>query len=258
MKVEKLISVLITVFGVFLIVISLLSMYNDLRVGRSLEYYLVDLFFFFLGILITAGGFRLYRRIVAYEVLTEVAVEEILHEKLRPVLEQIAFTTAEMDEIKSRLDAIASEIRSMEEKVTKAPESPAGSLVLSKIAFYVKTMMFTLFFFGIYLFLVNFILPYEPFIYVALYAVWWVFITSEFKLFNRTEAWVVLCIPILIVPTAAIVLISLIGITNVRVIVLATAVLYAYLYYLYAKRLTGVEERGVKERAKDLLKRISK
>ena len=258
MKVEKIISVLVSIFGVFILILSLLSMYNDLRIGRPLEYFLADLLFFVLGILVTAGGFRLYRRVVAYEVITEVAVEEIIHEKLKPVLEQVAFSTAEMDEIKSRLDELAKEIRSMEEKVSRVPDHPVGSIVLNRIAFYVKTMMYTLFFFGVFLFLVNFILPYEPFIYVALYAIWWVFVTSEFGLFNRMEAWVVLCIPILIVPTAAIVLTALVGLVTVRVIVFVTAVVYAYAYYLYAKRISGAGEEGVREKAREILKKITK
>ncbi len=260
MKVEKIIVVFVVLLGFFLLFVSLVSMYNDFSAGRTLEYYIADIFFFTISLLIVAGGLRLYKRVIAYEALTEMAFDEILYEKLKPILEQIAFSTAELDELKTKLDAIESEIRSIEDRVLKAPEVPAGSIVLQKVAFYVKTIMFTLFFFGVYLFMINFIIPYESFLYVVLYLIWWIFITSEFKLFGKTEAWVVLCIPILVVPSASIVLNALFGIATVRIVVFATAVLYAYLYYLYARKIAVASSDMdiLSEKAKEILRRILK
>jgi len=260
MKVEKIIVVFAILLGFFLLFVSLVSMYNDLSAGRPLEYYIADIFFFTISLLIVAGGLRLYKRIIAYEALTEMAFDEILYEKLKPILEQIAFSTAELNELKTKLDAIESEIRSIEDRVLKAPEVPASSIVLQKVAFYVKTIMFTLFFFGAYLFMINFIIPYESFLYVVLYLIWWIFITSEFKLFGKTEAWVVLCIPILVVPSASIVLNALFGITTVRIVVFATAVLYAYLYYFYARKIAvASSDMDIpSEKAKEILRRILK
>ncbi len=260
MKVEKIIVVFTILLGFFLLFVSLVSMYNDLSAGRSLEYYIADLFFFTISLLIIAGGLRLYKRILAYEALTEIAFDEILYEKLKPILEQIAFSTAELDALKAKLDVIESEIKNIEDKVLRAPEAPAGSIVLQKVAFYVKTIMFTLFFFGVYLFMINFIIPYESFLYIVLYLIWWIFITNEFKLFGKTEAWVVLCIPILIVPSASIILNALFGITTVRIVVFATAVLYAYFYYLYARKIAVVssEMDVLSEKAKEILRKILK
>ncbi len=259
MKIEKIVVIFVTLLGFFLLFVSLVSMYNDLTFRRPLEYYVADIFFFAISLLIVAGGMRLYKRILAYEALEEIAVEEILYEKLKPVLEQVAFSTMELDELKTKLETIEREIRTMEDRVTKAPEKAVEALMIQKVTFYVKTIMFTLFFFGVYLFMLNFIIPYENFFYIVLYLIWWVFITSEFDLFNRTEAWVVFSVPILVVPSATIALDTLIGITAVRILVFVTAVLYAYLYYVYAKRLAfSPGEEIVPERTKELLRRILK
>ncbi len=260
-QVEKAVVILITLLGFGMLILSLASLYNDLSTEKSPEYYVIDFLFFALSLILIGGGIRLYKRMLAYEALTDVVLDELLYDRLKPLLEQVAFSTAEMDEVKTKLSKIESEIRNIEEKVVKAPEAPSETLVVRKVTFYVKTIMVAMFFFGFYLFMVNFILPYEVFLYVILYIIWWAFITSEFNIFDRMDAWIILCIPILIVPSAAIVLDAVFGIVTARVVVFWTAILYAYLYYRYAKKIAVLpkeEEWDFSAKAREIVKRIRK
>ncbi len=259
-QIEKVVIAFITLLGFVILLLSLISLYNDLSSGRPPQYYVVDFLFFAFGLLLVGGGLRLYKRVLAYEALTDVVLDELLYDRLKPLLEQVAFSTAEIDEVKAKLSEIESEIRNMEEKVVKAPEIPAEEIVMRRITFYVKTVMVAMFFFGFYLFLINFVLPYEVFLYVVLYVIWWAFITGEFNLFDRMDAWIILCLPILIVPSAGIILNAVFGIVTARVVVFWTAVMYAYLYYRYAKRLavSPKEELGVAESVSKILKKMKR
>ncbi len=227
---EKIVVFIVIFVGLGMLAVSLVSLYNDLSLEKGVIYYVVDLIFFAFSVFLIGGGIRLYRRILAYEALADVIVDEVLYERLKPLLEQIAFSTAEMDEVKAKLSEIENELKRLESIEHKAP-------TVGNVVFYVKTIMVAMFFFGFYLFMINFILPYEVFLYVVLYVIWWAFITQEFRLLDRMEAWIVLCIPILIVPSASIIIDSLFGMVAARAVVFWSAVIYAYLYYLYAKKL---------------------
>ena len=259
-QVEKVVVIFVMLIGFGMLIISLVSMYNDLSTGKPPEYYVVDFLFFSFSLVLIGGGLRLYKRMLAYEALADAVFDDILYNRLKPLLEQVAFSTAEIDEVKTKLSEIESEIRNIEERVAKG-SAPGETLLVRKITFYVKTIMVAMFFFGIYLFMINFILPYEVFLYVVLYIIWWVFITSEFNIFDKMDAWIILCIPILIVPSAAIILNAVFGIVTARVIVFWTALLYAYLYYRYAKKIAVLpkeEEWDFSAKAREIMKKIMK
>ncbi len=236
---EKIVVFIVIITGFGMLTVSLASLYNDLSLERGVMYYAVDFMFFAFSVLLIGGGIRLYRRILAYEALADVIVDEVLYERLKPLLEQIAFSTVEIDEVKTKLSEIENELKRIESAEYKVP-------AVGNVMFYIKTIMVAMFFFGFYLFMINFILPYEVFLYVVLYVIWWAFITQEFRLFDRMEAWVVLCIPILIVPSASIIIDSIFGMVAARAVAFWSAVVYAYLYYLYAKKLATSPREPIK------------
>ncbi len=235
---EKAVVFLSMFLGFGLLVLSLASMYNDLSNGKPVVYYVVDLGFFTLSLLIVGGSLRLYRRILAYEALTDAIVDDLLYNRLKPLLEQIAFSTAEIDEVRTKLAEIENELRGLEDRMVK------GGAEVTGVTFYVKAIAVAMIYFGIFLFMINFVLPFEVFMYVVFYVIWWGFITQEFNLYDRMDAWIILSIPLLIVPTASIIIESVFGIVAARAVVFWTSLIYAYVYYRYAKRLkVGVEGR---------------
>ena len=227
---EKIVILLMLLFGLGVLFLSLVSMYNDLSASRPIMYYVVDMGIFTLSLLIAGGALRLYRRVLAYEALADAVVDDLLYNRLKPLLEQIAFSTAEMDEVRTKLAEIESELRGLEERMVRETPEAIG------VTFYVKAIAVAMIYFGIFLFMINFVLPYEVFMYVVFYVIWWGFITQEFKLYDRMDAWIILSIPLLIVPTASIIIESVFGIVTARAVVFWTSLIYAYIYYRYARR----------------------
>ena len=234
---EKIVIFLTLLLGIGMLFLSLVSMYNDLSANRPIMYYVVDMGFFTLSLLIIGGALRLYKRVLAYEALADAIVDDVLYNRLKPLLEQIAFSTAEIDEVRTKLSEIESELRGLEERMVRGAPETVG------VTFYVKTIAVAMIYFGIFLFMINFVLPYEVFMYVVFYVIWWGFITQEFKLYDRMDAWIILSIPLLIVPTASIIIESVFGIVTARAVVFWTSLIYAYVYYRYARR-QGIKVSG--------------
>jgi len=246
MKLEKAVIALMLILGICLFIISLISMYNDFSTNKPMDYIFVDVAFLLLAAVITGGGLKLYRKLVMFSVVTQSAFEEVIYSNLRPFLQELAFSTAEFNEVKARVSGLERKISHMEEELTKpieyeVPAAPADVFTLRKTAFYMRTIVVSFFFFGTYLFLLDFNLPNEPYLYTLLYMYWWVFITKEFNLFSRVESWVILGIPILLVPAGALILRAVLGIAPLMGLIFMTTVAYAYLYYHYARTLT-IEE----------------
>ncbi len=247
MKIEKAVIAIMVLIGIFVFLISLVSMYNDFTQGRNLGYLTVDLAFLLFSAVLIGGGLKLYRKLVMFSVVTQSAFEEVVYTNLRPLLREIAFSTTELDEMKTRVSSLERKITHMEDELTSPMdygkrEAPTEMFMFRKTAFYMRTMVVALFFFGTYLFLLDFNIPNEPYLYTLMYVYWWVFITKEFDLFSRIESWVILGIPILLVPAGALILRTVAGIAFLMGLIFVTVVVYAYLYYQYARTLT-VETR---------------
>lgn len=250
MKIEKAVIAIMVLIGVLVFLVSLVSMYNDFTQGRNLGYLIVDLAFLLFSAVLIGGGLKLYRKLMMFSVVTQSAFEEVVYTNLRPLLREIAFSTTELDEVKTRISGLERQITHMEDELTKPIDhetrgAPADMLMFRKTAFYMRSMVVALFFFGTYLFLLDFNIPNEPYLYTLMYVYWWVFITKEYELFSRIEPWVILGIPILLVPAGALILRTVAGIALLMGLIFATVIAYAYLYYQYAKTLT-VETRETK------------
>ncbi|MFO7967792.1 MAG: hypothetical protein R6U44_09370 [Archaeoglobaceae archaeon] len=251
MKIEKTVIAIMVLIGVFMFLVSLVSMYNDFAQGRNLGYMIVDLGFLLFSAVLIGGGLKLYRKLMMFSVVTQSAFEEVVYTNLRPLLREIAFSTTELDEVKTRISGLEKKITHMEDELTKpmgygTREAPTDMLMFRKTAFYMRSIVVALFFFGTYLFLLDFNLPNESYLYTLMYVYWWVFITKEFELFSRIESWVILGIPILLVPAGALILRTVAGIAFLMGLVFTTVIAYAYLYYQYARTLT-VETKPVGE-----------
>lgn len=253
MKIEKAVIAIMVLIGVFIFLVSLVSMYNDFTQGRNLFYLLVDLAFLLFSAVLIGGGLKLYRKLMMFYVVTQSAFEEVVYTNLRPLLREIAFSTTELDDVKTRVSGLESKITHMEDELTKpveyeSRESPTDTFMFRRTAFYMRSMVVALIFFGTYLYLLDFNIPNEPYLYTLMYVYWWVFITKEYELFSRIESWVILGIPILLVPAGALILRTVAGVSLLMGLIFITVIAYAYLYYQYSKTLTvETHETGRRE-----------
>ncbi len=248
--VEKAVIAISVLVGLGILAASIISLYNDFSAGKSFEYLMTDVVFFSFGILLTGGALRLYKQLFTLSTIADDVFDELVFSRLRPVLEEIAYSTVELSEVKAELERLKGEIEKFERM-----EAMGESLAAGKIAFYMRSIVVSLVYVGAYLFMLNYYMNYTPYLLPVLYLIWWAFITNEFRLFSRFEAWLVMGIPVLIVPAMAIVIQTTFGIAPLMGIVFATSLLYAYLYYLYAQELSaesgGKGGLGLKEKKEE-------
>ncbi len=233
--VEKTVIAVSVVIGLGVLIASIVSLYNDFSSGRGFEYLMTDVVFFTFGIVLTGGGLKLYKQLLKLSAMTDEVFDELVFARLRPVLEEIAYSTVELSEVKAELEKLAT-------KVERLEKTEVESIPLGRISFYMKSIVVSLIYIGAYLFMLNYYMGYSPYLFPVLYIIWWAYITKEFGLFSRFEAWLVMGIPVLIVPAMSIVIQTLFGVAPLMGVIFATSLLYAYLYYLYAQELAGSEK----------------
>ncbi len=228
---EKAVIVISFLVGVAVLSASIISMYNDFSTGKSFEYLMTDIVFFVFGVVLTGGALRIYKKLITLSTIADDLFEELVFTRLRPVLEEVAYNTVELSEVKAELEKLTKKVDSLES--FKAQTGFVGD-----VSFYMRTIIVSFVYVCSYLLMLNYYTDYTPYLFVVLYIIWWAFITREFKLFSRFEAWLVMGIPVLIVPAMSIVIQNLLGIPTLMGIIFSTSLLYAYMYYLYAKELS--------------------
>ncbi len=242
---ERFVAGVTALGGIILLTLSLYSLYSDYVSFRPVYYLAMDMAFVILSAILVGGGFKLGRRLTAYRYAATTAFDEFLYSKFKPILEELALGIVEVNEVKSRIIKMENMLSELHSGVTKPPEvelpSYSESLAIRKTAFYMKTIVVAIFFFGAYFFFLEFRLRFEEYMYPLLYVIWWVFITKEFELYRKTEAWVALAIPVLLVPTGSIILGVVFGLVIQMGVVFITVSLYAVAYYYYAKELSHIK-----------------
>ena len=239
---ERFVAGLTALGGVFLLGLSLYSLYLDYISFKPVYYLVIDMAFVVLSSILIGGGLKLGKRITAYRTAATATFDEFVYQRLKPVLEEVALGVVELNEVKSRIARMERMLSELHSGVTKPLEVEhpvvSESLAFRKTAFYMKTIVVTLFFLGAYMFFLQYRLRYEEYLYPLLYIIWWVFITKEFELYRKTEAWVALAIPVLLVPTGSIILGVVFGVITQMGVIFVTVTLYAIAYYYYAKELS--------------------
>jgi len=245
MRIEGMVVAIAIVVGVFILGLSLISLYNDFITERDIQYLIVDLIFFGFGLLLLCGSLKIYKRLLMLSVATESIFEDVMYRRLKPLIDMVASGAIDLNEVKTMVTSLEKRLDKMEETLTKPAEVAVPErIVYNKSAFYMRTVITLFVFLGIYNFYLSYTVPYEPYLYTILYIIWWVFVTMEFNMFHKVEAWVVFGIPILIVPSSSLIMIATIGYTPSMGIIFATSLIYAYLYYIYAKSLSSGKKGG--------------
>ncbi len=104
--------------------------------------------------------------------------------------------------------------------------------------FIVKVMMLLTFTFSALVYVSEYPLGIVHYFILVLYVLWWVLITSEYKMWKNSSAWIVGITPVLIIPTVGILLDAIIGLNNMIGILFFFMFLYAYSYYTWASHIT--------------------
>lgn len=222
--------------ALILVGFSLFSLFVNTVIKFDIYGVLVDLIFLVIGIFLGYFAVRIYKKSVYYEGLVSSAFDEGIYKRLEPVLRKIAEASVEMEDLDGRLNKIDHMVQTVMEEQVKAGKSSVTEVEKSialgiSLGFVVKTIFLTIITMSGFLFMIYTSIGAVHFATLAFYVLWWLLITSEFQLFDNMTAWLLVFVPILLVPVGFMILDAFIGINNVIALFYGLLALYAIIYF---------------------------
>lgn len=225
--------------AIILLGFSFFSLIVDMIYKFDLYGILIDLIFLGIGIFLGYFSIRIYKKSVYYESLVNSAFDEGIYTRLEPVLRKVAETSVEMEDMESRLNKIDHMVQTVIEEQVKMEKSPRVEVEKAiapgtSMGFVVKTIFLTIITMSGFLFMIYTSIGAAHFATLLFYVLWWLLISSEFKLFGNTASWLIIFVPILLVPVGFMILDAFMEINNVVALFYACLALYAFLYFSWA------------------------
>ena len=201
--------------------------------------FILNLVILLIGLCAFFGGIALAKRIIVMEQLIDMGFENGIYHRLEPILQEIAASQVVFNKMDERLNNMNMNVdrlgkRSVELKIPGS-DSAFGIDIAAEISRFLRLTILINISLVTLIFLLNFTRSYTPLILTMLFVIWWLEITYEFKLWERSSAYWWGFIPILTIPITTIlgdimygsgVLIGSMGIS---------LVIYASAYYSWSK-----------------------
>jgi hypothetical protein len=223
--------------AIILLGFSFFSLIVDTILQFDLYGILIDLLFLGIGFFLGYFSIRMYKKSVYYESLVNSAFTEGIYKRLEPVLRKIAETSVEMEDVESRLNKIDHMVQTVMEEQVKTGKSLEVEKAIApgtSMEFVVKTIFLAIITLSGFMVMIETLLGWVHFAILAFYVLWWLFITSEFKLFHNTAAWITVFVPILLIPVGVMILDAFVEIDDLIALFYAFLVVYAFLYFSWA------------------------
>ena len=240
MPASEKIGLAITLFiAIILLGFSLFSLIVDTILKFDLYGILIDLVFLAIGFFLGYFSIRMYKKSAYYESLVNSAFDKGIYTRLEPVLRKVAETNVEMESMESRLNKIDRMVQTVideQVKTGRKPHSEVEKMVVpgTSMGFVVKTIFLTIITMSGFLFMISTSIGAAHFATLLFYVLWWLLISSEFKLFGNTASWLIIFVPILLIPVGFMILDAFMQINNVIALFYACLALYAFLYFSWA------------------------
>ncbi|RZB29229.1 MAG: hypothetical protein AEth_01371 [Candidatus Argoarchaeum ethanivorans] len=227
-------AICIVIAGIYLVYLSYQPVI-DLLSGEEFEQreVIINLTIILLGVATLCGGINLVRKTIALEQLIDVGFENGIYTRLEPILKEIAGTQVMIDKIEERMNSMNTNIdRLGKRSVTltiQGDGSAYGIDIASEVSRFLRLVLLINATLAVFLFLLSFTRAYTPYLITMLYIVWWLEITYDYNLWQRSSAWVWAFIPILTIPITTILFEvvygggTLIGSMTLGLVVYATA-----------------------------------
>lgn len=170
--------------------------------------FIMDLTSLIIGFCALWGGITLAKRTIAMEQLIDMGFENGVYNRLEPVLQEIAASHNVFTKMDERLNNMNINVerlgkRSVELKIPGSG-SAFGIDIAAEISRFLRLIVLINITLAVFIYLLNFTRSYTPFIMTMLFVVWWLEITYEYKLWERSSAYWWGFFPILTIPITTI------------------------------------------------------
>ncbi|MFV9678010.1 MAG: hypothetical protein ACNYVW_10230, partial [Methanosarcinales archaeon] len=224
---------------------ALFSLFIDLVINFNLYGIVIDLIFVGIGIFLGYFCIRMYKRTAFYGNLMDTSFDQGVYERLEPVLRKVAETQVEMESLEGRLGKIDHMVQTVIDEQVKRESSPEVEIERSiapgtSMRFVTKVILLVIVSMSGFTFMISTSFGLVHLATLGFFVAWWLLIASEFNVFDRNVTWVVLFLPIILVPFSFMFLsiAGLYGPNNILGIFYASLALYALLYYSWAVYVT--------------------
>ena len=238
--IDKIGSLCVLFSSLFLINLSatpILKFYRgDLQIDISAL--IPDIILLIIGIIALRIGIRLMKKSILFEQLLDLGFEEGIYSRLAPVVSEIAKAQAELKDVHERLDTMNLNIdnlrkRSVEIKV--GDSSAFGVDISAQVSRFLRLVLLMNASLGAFIYLLYFTRESTPTILTFLFIIWWLEITSDFNLWNKSSAYIWVFFPILTIPITAILSAIIFGHDLLIGLMMLTLVVYSISYYTWSR-----------------------
>ena len=165
------------------------------------------------------------------------AFEDGVYKRMEPILRKVAEVSVDLEDLESHLNIVDKKVQTVLEEQVSAQTSTEIEKNLApgtSIAFVVKAVFMVVITMAGFLFMLEYPFGINHYLTLIFYVLWWIFITSEFKVFDNNTAWASIIAPILLVPVGIMLLDAIWDVNVATGAFYAILALYALLYYLWA------------------------
>ncbi len=199
---EYVIVICLVITALYLLLTSFFQLAYNFGTSFEPVNFLMNLFYFVLGLGTLAGAFLLFKKETHLEHIADDTFDEVIYKRLEPVLRDVADVQVGLTEIHDKLEMMNLNI----EKFGMSKGSVSHEAVPLQSSLYMKYIVLINISLAAFLFILQYPLEYVPYAVTVLYILWWVVISAEFKLWQVDAIWLWVFIPIIILPVATIIM----------------------------------------------------
>ncbi len=201
---EYIIVISMILTSLYLLITSFFPLVYNIVTSFEPVNFLMNLFYFILGIGSLAGAFLVLKKETYLEHIADDTFDQVVYKRLEPVLHDVAEVQVGLNDVHSQLEMMNLNI----EKIGHIREQPVSAVEGATVqtSMYVKYVVLINITLATFLFMLQYPLEYIPYAVTVIYIIWWAVITQEFKLWNVESVWMWVFVPILILPVYTIIM----------------------------------------------------
>lgn len=207
---EYIVIISMVITSLYLLVTSFFPLVYNIATSFEPINFLMNLFYFILGIGVLAGAFLVFKKETHLEHIANDTFDEVIYKRLEPVLRDVAVVQVGLTDVHDKLEMMNLNIEKMgqvrDPVISVADATPAMAAPSIQASMYIKYVLLVNITLAAFLFMLQYPLEYIPYAVTVVYIIWWAVITAEFKLWNIESAWMWVFIPILILPVYTIIM----------------------------------------------------
>ena len=145
----------------------------------------------------------------------------------------MAEVQAGLDEIRERMEMVNLNIDKLRKSVVINNQSANSKISTPNINSFLRIVVLVNISTAVFLFLLTYTRGYIPYVLTSLYIIWWLEITYDFNLWEKSKAWAWIIPPVLLVPTLSIIMDILYGADKLIALVSVGLIIYSSAYYTW-------------------------